>query len=135
MAKLIVAHQLRVHLQYLGFPIANDPLYSLENVWGSNLGQGGVELAAQNAEYSQAAAIAKRVVEAASGSRTAEKMGEDRLSDLRSERDMADIDVSSPIRLSQQAKDVIYKLRQMKDEAEDWVKYVPLSLYRSIADE
>jgi hypothetical protein len=40
----------------------------------------------------------------------------------RSERDMADIDVSSPIRLSKQAKDIIYKLRQMKDEAEDWVK-------------
>jgi hypothetical protein len=40
----------------------------------------------------------------------------------RSERDMADIDVSSPIRLSKQAKEIIYKLRQMKDEAEDWVK-------------
>jgi hypothetical protein len=35
---------------------------------------------------------------------------------------MANIDVSSPIRLSQQAKEVIYKLRQMKDAAEDWVK-------------
>jgi hypothetical protein len=35
---------------------------------------------------------------------------------------MANIDISSPIRLSQQAKDVISKLRQMKDAAEDWVK-------------
>jgi len=42
--------------------------------------------------------------------------------DSKTERDMANIDISSPIRLSQQAKDVISKLRQMKDAAEDWVK-------------
>ena len=116
--ELTSAHQLRVHLQYLGYPIANDPLYSLENVWGSQLGQGGVELAAQNAETSQAAAIAKRVVEADESSRSAIHP----IQPPRSERDMADIDVSSPIRLSTQAKEIIYKLRQMKDEAEDWVK-------------
>lgn len=45
-------------------------------------------------------------------------------SDSVTERDMANIDVSSPIRLSQQAKDIICKLRKMKDEAEDWVKCV-----------
>ncbi|PAA58471.1 hypothetical protein BOX15_Mlig008671g2, partial [Macrostomum lignano] len=33
-------HQLRVHLQYLGFPIANDPLYNSE-VWGPEKGRGG----------------------------------------------------------------------------------------------
>lgn len=43
-------------------------------------------------------------------------------SDSITERDMANIDISSPIRLSQQAKDIICKLRKMKDEAEDWVK-------------
>jgi hypothetical protein len=42
------------------------------------------------------------------------------------ERDMANIDVSSPIRLSQQAKDIICRLRRMKDEAEDWVKWVTI---------
>ncbi|CZS97737.1 hypothetical protein WAI453_008803 [Rhynchosporium graminicola] len=31
-------HQLRVHLQYLGHPIANDPIYCNRRVWGSNLG-------------------------------------------------------------------------------------------------
>ncbi|TVY29625.1 Uncharacterized protein LHYA1_G001026 [Lachnellula hyalina] len=31
-------HQLRVHLQYLGHPIANDPIYANQRVWGSNLG-------------------------------------------------------------------------------------------------
>ncbi len=31
-------HQIRVHLQYLGFPIANDPIYSNTSVWGESLG-------------------------------------------------------------------------------------------------
>ncbi|ANB12445.1 bifunctional DRAP deaminase/tRNA pseudouridine synthase RIB2 [Sugiyamaella lignohabitans] len=34
-------HQIRVHLQYLGHPIANDPLYSNVNVWGPDLGKSG----------------------------------------------------------------------------------------------
>lgn len=34
-------HQIRVHLQYIGHPIANDPIYSSEYVWGSHkLGEG-----------------------------------------------------------------------------------------------
>ncbi|KAJ3354509.1 hypothetical protein HDU83_005211 [Entophlyctis luteolus] len=35
-------HQIRVHLQFLGFPIANDPLYGNAHFWGSSLGKGGV---------------------------------------------------------------------------------------------
>lgn len=31
-------HQLRVHLQFLGHPIGNDPIYSNQRVWGANLG-------------------------------------------------------------------------------------------------
>ncbi|RDW79889.1 pseudouridine synthase-3 [Coleophoma cylindrospora] len=31
-------HQLRVHLQFLGHPIANDPIYCNQRVWGSSLG-------------------------------------------------------------------------------------------------
>jgi len=31
-------HQLRVHLQFLGHPIENDPIYSNRRVWGANLG-------------------------------------------------------------------------------------------------
>ena len=34
-------HQIRVHLQYLGHPIANDPVYSNEWVWGPELGKNG----------------------------------------------------------------------------------------------
>ncbi len=31
-------HQLRVHLQFLGHPIGNDPIYCNRRVWGSSLG-------------------------------------------------------------------------------------------------
>lgn len=34
-------HQIRVHLQYLGYPIANDPIYSNPDVWGPDLGREG----------------------------------------------------------------------------------------------
>ena len=34
-------HQIRVHLQYLGFPIINDPLYNAPDIWGSSNGQYG----------------------------------------------------------------------------------------------
>lgn len=34
-------HQIRVHLQYLGHPIINDPLYN-DFVWGPDKGKGGV---------------------------------------------------------------------------------------------
>lgn len=34
-------HQIRVHLQYMGHPIANDPIYSSEYIWGNpDLGKG-----------------------------------------------------------------------------------------------
>ncbi|KAJ2375866.1 DRAP deaminase [Coemansia sp. RSA 2607] len=34
-------HQIRVHLQFLGFPIANDPLYCNREVWGDAMGKNG----------------------------------------------------------------------------------------------
>jgi tRNA pseudouridine synthase 9 len=36
-------HQLRVHLQYLGHPISNDPIYANQRVFGPSLGQGDSE--------------------------------------------------------------------------------------------
>lgn len=32
-------HQIRVHLQHLGHPIQNDPIYANQRVWGLNLGR------------------------------------------------------------------------------------------------
>ncbi len=34
-------HQIRVHLQYLGYPILNDTMYNSE-VWGPERGKGGI---------------------------------------------------------------------------------------------
>jgi len=36
-------HQLRVHLQYLGHPITNDPIYANQRVFGPSLGKGHSE--------------------------------------------------------------------------------------------
>ncbi len=34
-------HQIRIHLQYLGHPIVNDPLYNNDAVWGTTNGKNG----------------------------------------------------------------------------------------------
>jgi RluA family pseudouridine synthase len=36
-------HQIRVHLQWLGYPIANDPLYGCKDIWGDDLGKGDLD--------------------------------------------------------------------------------------------
>ena len=36
-------HQLRVHLQFLGHPISNDPIYCNQRVWGQDLGEGDAD--------------------------------------------------------------------------------------------
>lgn len=38
-------HQLRVHLQFLGHPITNDPIYCNQRVWGMELGRGETDAA------------------------------------------------------------------------------------------
>jgi len=35
-------HQIRVHLQWLGYPITNDPLYHNKEIWGQTNGKGGI---------------------------------------------------------------------------------------------
>ncbi|GAA94995.1 uncharacterized protein L969DRAFT_97569 [Mixia osmundae IAM 14324] len=42
------SHQIRVHLQYMGFPIANDPVYNSTTAWGKGNGKGGVFIDASN---------------------------------------------------------------------------------------
>ncbi|ANZ73685.1 BA75_01612T0 [Komagataella pastoris] len=44
-------HQIRVHLQFIGYPIANDPVYSSPYVWGPTLGKGFLHK--KNPEYLQ----------------------------------------------------------------------------------
>lgn len=45
-------HQIRVHLQYLGFPILNDPIYG-SSAWGPHRGKGG-QVGKSNEELLQA---------------------------------------------------------------------------------
>jgi len=123
---MISAHQLRVHLQYIGYPIANDPLYSYENIWGPKVGRGGVEAAPVEPEGHTAEEPKYGIPESTfsdhdrlSGNEALPGSGAAR--SLR-DREMANIDVTSPIRLSRQAKEIIAKLRRAKDEQENWVK-------------
>ena len=37
-------HQIRVHLQYLGHPIMNDPIYNHPTAWGEGNGQKGTAI-------------------------------------------------------------------------------------------
>ncbi|KAJ1326377.1 tRNA pseudouridine32 synthase [Microdochium nivale] len=43
-------HQLRVHLQHLGHPIQNDPIYANQRVWGARLGAGDADASANTDE-------------------------------------------------------------------------------------
>ncbi|KAG0646716.1 tRNA-uridine isomerase 9 [Hyphodiscus hymeniophilus] len=43
-------HQLRVHLQHLGHPIGNDPIYCNQRVWGSSLGANDADAARDSDE-------------------------------------------------------------------------------------
>ncbi|KAL1412961.1 hypothetical protein Q8F55_000710 [Vanrija albida] len=131
-------HQLRVHLQYLGYPIANDPLYSQESVWGPGCGKGGVDLVPQGEQSSQIAAIQERRAKGlASGQSTPPPIPDDsdRLAGRETgpeigpnknafkPREFDNVDITSPIYLSAQARNVIGALRRQRDEAEDWVKW------------
>ncbi|KAK0702633.1 pseudouridine synthase [Apiosordaria backusii] len=42
-------HQIRVHLQFLGHPVQNDPIYANQKVWGFDLGRDDAE-ATQNSD-------------------------------------------------------------------------------------
>ncbi|ODN81736.1 hypothetical protein L202_02127 [Cryptococcus amylolentus CBS 6039] len=103
-------HQIRVHLQYLGHPIANDPLYGTTAIWGPSLGKGGVDLVPSDSGVSREEALKARA-----GTATPQTNDVD--------RELDNIDLNSPIRLSNQARGIIANLRREKDAAEDWIKW------------
>ncbi|KAG7528297.1 hypothetical protein FFLO_06260 [Filobasidium floriforme] len=105
------AHQIRVHLQYLGYPIVNDPLYGDPRVWGPTIGKGGVDLTPDADEDHHTSAGPDDEASTLS-SQLARMRGED------------------PIYLSREAREVISKLRRQKDEAEDWAKWSEV-MYRT----
>ncbi|KAI1786342.1 pseudouridine synthase [Ganoderma leucocontextum] len=131
------SHQIRVHLQYLGHPIANDPIYSDARIWGDNLGKGGIDLAPSEERSAPQAptqfqfdasnnpeAITSRVEGASSPAPPTEGgLNEPAERKLLPRETGHDIGMGSPVPLSVEAVEIITRLRNMKDEAEDWGRW------------
>ncbi|KAG7091304.1 hypothetical protein E1B28_010350 [Marasmius oreades] len=117
------SHQIRVHLQFLGHPIANDPVYSESRIWGEKLGKGGVDITPSNERTAPAppAHLAEHG-NSESLSRTGED-GDGTPKKLLPRETGDDIGMGSPVPLSNEAVNVITRLRNMKDEAEDWSRW------------
>ncbi|TFY63006.1 hypothetical protein EVG20_g6502, partial [Dentipellis fragilis] len=129
------SHQIRVHLQYLGHPIANDPVYSEKKIWGENLGKGGIDTTptdersapvpppqfkdAPNPEVSSSAPEPAPASAASGSTGTAD----DAAKKLLPRETGHDIGMGSPVPLSAEAVGVITRLRNMKDEDEDWSRW------------
>ncbi|KAI0752768.1 pseudouridine synthase [Daedaleopsis nitida] len=134
------SHQIRVHLQCLGFPIANDPIYSDVRIWGEKLGKGGVDLVPSE-ERAAPQAPAQFQFDAATNPEAitlrsevnASSKGDDRPQGVNAEEATRpkllpretghDIGMGSPVPLSAEAVGIITRLRNMKDEAEDWGRW------------
>ncbi|KAF8525795.1 pseudouridine synthase [Hysterangium stoloniferum] len=108
------SHQIRVHLQYLGHPIANDPVYNGEKIWGRKIGRGGVDTTPSE---DRAPPIAPDIFndEESTVETTARK--------LLPRETGKDIGMGSPVPLSEELVGVITRLRNMKDENEDWSRW------------
>ncbi|KAL1702828.1 pseudouridine synthase [Schizophyllum commune] len=130
-SSVVHSHQLRVHLQYLGFPIANDPVYSSEKVWGKKLGEGGIDTTPSDARAAPAPPEHLRAFTESVGSpeSLAGVYGGDTDADAKAARKLLpretgeDIGMGSPVPLSSEAITVITNLRNMKDEDEDWGRW------------
>ncbi|KAH9923007.1 pseudouridine synthase [Amylocystis lapponica] len=138
------SHQIRVHLQWLGYPIANDPIYSEIKIWGSQLGKGGVDLTPSEertaprapAQFSFDSAdnpeslshshvqdnesIGRRTVDAGEEELDAVQMTRQKLLPRETGHD---IGMGSPVPLSAEMVGIITRLRNTKDEDEDWSRW------------
>ncbi|KAF9450108.1 pseudouridine synthase [Macrolepiota fuliginosa MF-IS2] len=129
------SHQIRVHLQFLGYPIANDPVYSEERIWGENVGKGGIDITPS--EERSAPAPPEHLQDRVEGQGNPESLTKDFGNDdqgstvahaaaktkLLPRETGQDIGMGSPVPLSKEAVGVITKLRNMKDEDEDWSRW------------
>ncbi|KAF5365985.1 hypothetical protein D9758_006678 [Tetrapyrgos nigripes] len=133
------SHQIRVHLQYLGHPIANDPVYSEKRIWGSTMGKGGLDLApsdersapkppehladSNSESLGTPMAPAVAAAEGLDNPSTETQMQTQTPRKLLPRETGEDIGMGSPVPLSSEAVEVITRLRNMKDEAEDWSRW------------
>ncbi|KZV68542.1 pseudouridine synthase [Peniophora sp. CONT] len=135
------SHQIRVHLQYLGHPIANDPVYSEEKIWGKNLGRGGIDTTPTDEREAPAPPA-----ELMDGRELAQEAGPSTSMDpgatapvipdadgavevhgaakkLLPRETGHDIGMGSPVPLSAEAVGIITRLRNQKDQDEDWSRW------------
>ncbi|KDQ11979.1 hypothetical protein BOTBODRAFT_113538 [Botryobasidium botryosum FD-172 SS1] len=126
------SHQIRVHLQYIGYPIANDPVYSNERAWGAKRGKGGLSIIPSSLRsppvappmFPQATQSRPKTVSAVTQSSSIVDQSPDPSARILLPRETGeDIGISSPVPLSAEAVDVITKLRNMKDADEDWSRW------------
>jgi len=126
------SHQIRVHLQYLGHPIANDPVYSETKIWGETLGKGGIDITPSEERSAPEPPPHLKLDTEATGSpesltKPATKHGKQPSAILSMKllpRETGqDIGMASPVPLSSEAVGLIRRLRNMKDEDEDWSRW------------
>ncbi|KAJ6593188.1 hypothetical protein B0H19DRAFT_13751 [Mycena capillaripes] len=129
------SHQIRVHLQFLGHPVANDPVYSEAKIWGEGLGKGGIDTTPSDERVAPAPPPHLESQTEATGNpesltkaiQQSETTGQTPLAvpypKLLPRETGEDIGMGSPVPLSSQAVEVITRLRNMKDEEEDWGRW------------
>ncbi|KIJ52562.1 hypothetical protein M422DRAFT_58697 [Sphaerobolus stellatus SS14] len=151
------SHQIRVHLQFLGYPIANDPIYNGLKIWGRALGKGGVETTPSDGRTAPIApdivinkavddqapitsslteemskmSIDGTIPEETSGAiptsgtpnQNSTEAGPSTERKLLPRETGEDIGMGSPVPLSAELVGVITRLRNMKDENEDWGRW------------
>ncbi|KIO10221.1 hypothetical protein M404DRAFT_129971 [Pisolithus tinctorius Marx 270] len=124
----LFSHQIRVHLQYLGHPIANDPIYSEERIWGPNLGEGGVDIvpSVERAAPAPPPHLRSEYIPELLRAGTDDGGLGNHGRQLLPRETGHDIGMGSPVPLSSEAVQVITRLRNMKgrsDEDEDWSRW------------
>ncbi|KAJ3807312.1 pseudouridine synthase [Lentinula aff. lateritia] len=126
------SHQLRVHLQYLGHSISNDPVYGDRRIWASKMGKGGIDTIPSDERTAPAPPPHLANIQDNPESLLRESPQDD-VEDIENvltapikllpRETGEDIGMGSPVPLSREAVGVITRLRNMKDEAEDWSRW------------
>ncbi|KIY51459.1 pseudouridine synthase [Fistulina hepatica ATCC 64428] len=119
------SHQIRVHLQYLGHPIANDQVYCLSKIWGPKLGKGGLDTTPNNERQAPTPPEHVKDFTIANGSPETRLLNEngERTQKLMPRETGDDIGLGSPVALSSEAMAIIRGLRNLKDEDQNWGRW------------
>lgn len=129
---ILAAHQIRVHLQYLGHPIANDQVYSETRIWvcldlclfcvggiylvklgqGDNLGKGGVDLIPSDER--SAPLPPSKLPESSDRLTRSDAVSRINGGKLLPRETGHDIGMGSPVPLSKETVEIITRLRNLK---------------------